>query len=80
MRFALVSSIPPYDTDFCSRARSAPLGYNGGVDDGRQQDRPWGFATRAVHAGAVPDDATGARAVPISVSYTHLTLPTNREV
>ncbi|MFC5060677.1 O-acetylhomoserine aminocarboxypropyltransferase/cysteine synthase family protein [Actinomycetospora atypica] len=28
-------------------------------------DRPWGFATRAVHAGAVPDDAVGARAVPI---------------
>jgi O-acetylhomoserine (thiol)-lyase len=35
------------------------------VDTGRQQDRPWGFATRAVHAGAVPDSATGARAVPI---------------
>ena len=30
-----------------------------------QDDRPWGFATRAVHAGAVPDSATGARAVPI---------------
>ena len=28
-------------------------------------DRQWGFATRAVHAGAVPDAATGARAVPI---------------
>ena len=28
-------------------------------------DRPWGFRTRAVHAGAVPDAATGARAVPI---------------
>ncbi len=30
-----------------------------------RDDRPWGFATRAVHAGAVPDSATGARAVPI---------------
>jgi O-acetylhomoserine (thiol)-lyase len=29
------------------------------------QDRSWGFRTRAVHAGAVPDAATGARAVPI---------------
>ncbi|WP_214369054.1 O-acetylhomoserine aminocarboxypropyltransferase/cysteine synthase family protein [Pseudonocardia sp. H11422] len=30
-----------------------------------QRDRAWGFRTRAVHAGAVPDSATGARAVPI---------------
>ena len=29
------------------------------------EDRTWGFATRAVHAGAVPDAATGARATPI---------------
>ena len=29
------------------------------------QDRSWGFRTRAVHAGHVPDSATGARAVPI---------------
>ncbi len=29
------------------------------------EDRPWGFRTRAVHAGARPDPATGARAVPI---------------
>ncbi|GMA31319.1 O-acetylhomoserine aminocarboxypropyltransferase/cysteine synthase family protein [Litorihabitans aurantiacus] len=28
-------------------------------------DRPWGFRTRALHAGGVPDSATGARAVPI---------------
>jgi O-acetylhomoserine (thiol)-lyase len=28
-------------------------------------DRQWGFRTRALHAGAVPDAATGARAVPI---------------
>ncbi len=28
-------------------------------------DRQWGFRTRAVHAGHVPDAATGARAVPI---------------
>src|SRR5277367_585075 len=25
----------------------------------------WGFETRQIHAGAVPDPATGARAVPI---------------
>jgi O-acetylhomoserine (thiol)-lyase len=30
-----------------------------------EQDRSWGFRTRAVHAGHVPDVATGARAVPI---------------
>ena len=32
----------------------------------------WGFETRQVHAGAVPDPATGARAVPIyqTTSYT----------
>ncbi|GAA1283213.1 O-acetylhomoserine aminocarboxypropyltransferase/cysteine synthase [Pseudonocardia aurantiaca] len=32
------------------------------------QDRRWGFRTRAVHAGHVPDAATGARAVPIHQS------------
>ncbi|MDN5860761.1 MAG: O-acetylhomoserine aminocarboxypropyltransferase/cysteine synthase [Pseudonocardia sp.] len=31
----------------------------------RPIDRQWGFRTRAVHAGAVPDAATGARATPI---------------
>jgi O-acetylhomoserine (thiol)-lyase len=30
-----------------------------------EQERSWGFRTRAVHAGHVPDVATGARAVPI---------------
>jgi O-acetylhomoserine (thiol)-lyase len=29
------------------------------------EDRPWGFRTRAVHAGSRPDPTTGARAVPI---------------
>lgn len=38
-------------------------GAGGRPDPG--EDRSWGFATRAVHAGAVPDAATGARAVPI---------------
>ena len=28
-------------------------------------ERSWGFRTRAVHAGAVPDATTGARATPI---------------
>lgn len=30
-----------------------------------EQDRDWGFRTRALHAGGQPDAATGARAVPI---------------
>ncbi len=30
-----------------------------------QGERSWGFRTRAVHAGAVPDATTGSRAVPI---------------
>jgi len=29
------------------------------------QDREYGFGTRAVHAGAIPDPVTGARATPI---------------
>ena len=33
--------------------------------DGASHDRPWGFRTRAIHAGARPDPVTGARAVPI---------------
>jgi O-acetylhomoserine (thiol)-lyase len=28
-------------------------------------DREWGFRTRAIHAGNIPDSATGARAIPI---------------
>lgn len=34
-------------------------------------DRAFGFGTRAIHAGAVPDAVTGARATPIhpSTSY-----------
>jgi O-acetylhomoserine (thiol)-lyase len=35
------------------------------MDHMTEQDRSWGFRTRAVHAGHVPDIATGARAVPI---------------
>ncbi|BBG03017.1 MULTISPECIES: O-acetylhomoserine aminocarboxypropyltransferase/cysteine synthase family protein [Pseudonocardia] len=37
----------------------------GRVSESQQQDRAWGFRTRAVHAGTVPDEATGSRAVPI---------------
>jgi O-acetylhomoserine (thiol)-lyase len=33
--------------------------------DGSAEDRVFGFATRALHAGQKPDPATGARAVPI---------------
>ncbi len=29
------------------------------------QDRDYGFGTRAIHAGAIPDPVTGARATPI---------------
>jgi O-acetylhomoserine (thiol)-lyase len=35
------------------------------MDGMSDHDRSWGFRTRAVHAGHVPDSATGARAVPI---------------
>jgi len=33
--------------------------------DGHSEDRVFGFATRALHAGQRPDEATGSRAVPI---------------
>jgi O-acetylhomoserine (thiol)-lyase len=33
--------------------------------DTAERDRAYGFGTRAVHAGAVPDPVTGARATPI---------------
>ncbi|MBC3191395.1 O-acetylhomoserine aminocarboxypropyltransferase/cysteine synthase [Pseudonocardia sp. C8] len=35
------------------------------MSEQRDGDRAWGFRTRAVHAGSVPDAATGSRAVPI---------------
>ena len=37
------------------------------VDDDapRTADRNWGFQTRAIHAGNIPDPVTGARAIPI---------------
>ncbi|MBV8491759.1 MAG: O-acetylhomoserine aminocarboxypropyltransferase/cysteine synthase [Candidatus Eremiobacteraeota bacterium] len=35
------------------------------MHDQRQSERQFGFATRAIHAGAIPDAATGSRAVPI---------------
>src|SRR6202140_5413415 len=34
-------------------------------DDGSTEDRAFGFATRALHAGHRPDAETGSRAVPI---------------
>lgn len=37
-------------------------------DDAPGADRDFGFATRAIHAGAVPDAVTGARATPIHQS------------
>ena len=33
--------------------------------NGNMSERTWGFRTRALHAGGTPDQATGARAVPI---------------
>lgn len=45
-------------TDPTPPAPSAAGGTTGG-------DRRWGFRTRALHAGGVPDATTGARAVPI---------------
>lgn len=41
--------------------RSEPDDHNDPMTD----DRPWGFRTRALHAGGQPDPTTGARAVPI---------------
>ncbi|MBI5160029.1 MAG: O-acetylhomoserine aminocarboxypropyltransferase/cysteine synthase [Micrococcales bacterium] len=35
------------------------------LDRSPQLDREWGFATRAIHAGNIPDPVTGARALPI---------------
>nr|WP_246163687.1 O-acetylhomoserine aminocarboxypropyltransferase [Roseospira marina] len=43
-----------------SRAKAAP-----GRGRGAQGQRDFGFATRAVHAGASPDPTTGARSTPI---------------
>ena len=37
----------------------------------------WGFETRQIHAGAVPDPTTGARAVPIYQTH-ELRLPRHR--
>ncbi|MEK6439752.1 O-acetylhomoserine aminocarboxypropyltransferase/cysteine synthase family protein [Pseudonocardia sp. T1-2H] len=42
-----------------------------------EQDRAWGFRTRAVHAGSVPDSAVGARAVPIYQSTSFVFEDTN---
>lgn len=42
-------------------AARGPVGQNGKMAN----DRQWGFKTRALHAGGLPDPATGARAVPI---------------
>ena len=36
-----------------------------GVPQAASEDREFGFRTRALHAGSVPDPAVGARAVPI---------------
>ena len=44
-------------SDVTSKATTSP--------DGSAEDRAFGFATRALHAGQKPDPATGARAVPI---------------
>ena len=33
--------------------------------NGTDADRDWGFRTRAIHAGNIPDAVTGARALPI---------------
>ena len=35
------------------------------MPDSESTDREWGFRTRAIHAGNIPDAATGARALPI---------------
>jgi len=35
------------------------------MPESESTDREWGFRTRAIHAGNIPDAATGARALPI---------------
>ena len=35
------------------------------MPDAPQSDRAWGFRTRAIHAGNIPDSAHGSRALPI---------------
>ncbi len=35
------------------------------ADSGNSSDRNWGFRTRAIHAGNIPDAVTGSRALPI---------------
>ena len=35
------------------------------ADHGSSSDRNWGFRTRAIHAGNIPDAVTGSRALPI---------------
>ena len=35
------------------------------ADHGNSSDRNWGFRTRAIHAGNIPDAVTGSRALPI---------------
>jgi len=52
----------PSDTG--GRGADAPAGGAAG-GSGAPEDRAWGFRTRAIHAGARPDPATGARNVPI---------------
>ncbi len=43
----------------------ADAGTHADAAQSRTGDRPWGFRTRALHAGGVPDATTGSRAVPI---------------
>ncbi len=38
---------------------------DGENNEGGSADREWGFRTRAIHAGNIPDAVTGARALPI---------------
>jgi len=38
---------------------------DGENNEGGSADREWGFRTRAIHAGNIPDVVTGARALPI---------------
>ncbi|GAB3409751.1 O-acetylhomoserine aminocarboxypropyltransferase/cysteine synthase [Schumannella luteola] len=35
------------------------------MPESHETDRDWGFRTRAIHAGNIPDPVTGARALPI---------------
>ena len=59
--FAGSTAVPSYNQEIMTEEKLAcKVSLNG-----HSEDRVFGFATRALHAGQRPDEATGSRAVPI---------------